>query len=61
MSKSTGSPARLRFRAVNVAFLAGAVVSLSVGYALLAGGSTTMAPILLVVGYCVLFPLGLAL
>jgi len=32
-----------------------------VGYALLAGGSTTVAPFLLVLGYCVLFPLGLAL
>lgn len=61
MSNRTGSPARLRFRSVNVAFLAGAVVSLGVGYVLLAGGSTTMAPILLVLGYCVLFPLGLAL
>jgi hypothetical protein len=34
---------------------------LAVGYVLLAKGSTTLAPVLLVLGYCVLFPLGLAL
>jgi hypothetical protein len=56
-----GSPARLRFRGRNLVLLAGAVVSLGVGYLLLAQGSTTLAPILLVLGYCVLFPLGLAL
>jgi len=38
-----------------------AVASLGVGYLLLAQGSTTLAPMLLVLGYCVLFPLGLAL
>jgi hypothetical protein len=61
MSDRVGSPARLQFRAVNVVVLAAAVVSIGVGYVLLAQGSTTMAPILLVFGYCVLFPLGLAL
>ena len=34
---------------------------LAVGYLLLSKGETTLAPILLVAGYCVLFPLGLAL
>lgn len=61
MSDRVGSPARLQFRAVNVFLLAAAVTSIGVGYALLAQGSTTLAPILLVLGYCVLFPLGLAL
>ncbi len=56
-----GSPARLRFRSRNVILLVAAVVSIGVGYLLLAQGSTTLAPILLVLGYCVLFPLGLAL
>src|SRR5207302_1147429 len=37
------------------------VVSLAAGYVLLARGSTTAAPILLVLGYCVFFPVGLAL
>lgn len=42
-------------------FLGAAVAALVLGYVLLAGGSTTWAPILLVLGYCVFFPLGLAL
>jgi hypothetical protein len=41
--------------------LGAAVASLGIGYVLLAQGSTTVAPILLVLGYCVLFPAGLAL
>lgn len=41
--------------------LGAAVLCLGIGYALLAKGSTGLAPILLVLGYCVLFPLGLAL
>ena len=40
--------------------LGSAVLCLLVGYYLLANGSTNVAPILLVLGYCVLFPLGLA-
>lgn len=61
MNKRVGSPARLRFRTRNFVLLGSAVLSLAVGYFLLAGGSTTVAPVLLVLGYCVLFPLGLAL
>ncbi len=61
MSNRASSPARLRFRGINLLLLAGAVLSLSIGYVLLANGETTWAPILLVLGYCVLFPLGLAL
>ena len=41
--------------------LAGAVVSLALGYMLLHNGGTTVAAALLVLGYCVLFPLGIAL
>ncbi len=51
----------MQFRSINGLLLAGALVALSVGYLLLARGSTTLAPALLVLGYCVLFPLGLAL
>jgi hypothetical protein len=62
MSKrKAGSAAQLRFGSVNVLLLGGAVVSLAAGYGLLASGSITLAPVLLVLGYCVLFPLGLAL
>ena len=61
MTERVGSPARLRFRRRNVVLLSAAVVALGVGYWMLAQGSTTAAPLLLVLGYCVLFPLGLAL
>jgi hypothetical protein len=52
---------RLQFGVVNAALFVGAAVALGAGYLLLARGSTTAAPILLVVGYCVLLPLGLIL
>src|SRR5213076_2270543 len=52
---------RLHFGPRNWVFLAAAVVSLAAGYWLLARGSTTAAPVLLVLGYCVFFPVGLAL
>ncbi len=52
---------RLHFGPKNYLFLAAAVVSLATGYWLLSRGSTTAAPILLVLGYCVFFPVGLAL
>jgi len=55
------SRARLRFGPRNYLFLAAGVVSLAVGYWLLAQGSTRLAPVLLVLGYCVFFPVGLAL
>jgi hypothetical protein len=53
--------ARLQFGPKNYVFLAAAVVSLGLGFWLLAQGSTTAAPILLVLGYCVFFPVGLTL
>ena len=52
---------RLHLGPRNWLSLAAAVVSLAAGYVLLARGSTTAAPILLVLGYCVFFPVGLAL
>jgi hypothetical protein len=61
MTDTGPSSARLRFGRRNILFLGAALVALVAGYALLAGGSTTVAPMLLVLGYCVLFPLGLAL
>jgi len=41
--------------------LAAALVSLGAGYAVLMAGHASLAAILLVLGYCVLFPLGIAL
>ena len=61
MTVRVGSPARLQFRRRNVVLLGAALLSLVLGYWLLATGSTSLAPLLLVLGYCVLFPLGLAL
>jgi nitrate/nitrite transporter NarK len=61
MPQKGASSARLRFGPKNTVLLSTAVLSLATGYLLLARGSTTLAPILLVLGYCVLFPLGLAL
>lgn len=59
--QSSGPQSRLQFGPVNIALLAGAALALAAGYALLARGETSAAPLLLVVGYCVLLPLGLIL
>ena len=61
MADQTLARSRLRFGPKNYVVLGGALVSLAVGYWLLSQGSTTLAPVLLVLGYCVLFPVGLAL
>ena len=45
----------------NIILLAAAVLSLTLGYVLLHNGGTTVAAAFLVLGYCVLFPLGIAL
>ena len=61
MPDPSATRARLRFALRNYVLLAAALLSLVIGYWLLSRGSTGAAPILLVLGYCVLFPLGLAL
>jgi len=45
----------------NLLILGAAVATIGAGYALLQGGSPSLAAVLLVLGYCVLFPLGIAL
>jgi hypothetical protein len=57
--QGSNSQSRLQFGAVNAALFGGAALVLGAGYLLLARGSTTAAPVLLVVGYCILLPLGL--
>jgi uncharacterized membrane protein HdeD (DUF308 family) len=52
---------RLHFGPRNWLVLTAGVLVLAAGYWLLHQGSTTAAPILLVLGYCVFFPVGLAL
>ncbi len=55
-------PARgFRFGPVNYATFAAGLAAIVVGYVLLDRGSVTAAPMLLVLGYAVLLPLGLIL
>jgi hypothetical protein len=61
VSDPTGAGSRLHFGRRNSIALGAALLSLAAGYWLLSRGSTTAAPILLVLGYCVFFPVGLAL
>ncbi|HTS89994.1 MAG TPA: hypothetical protein VMG41_15975 [Gemmatimonadales bacterium] len=60
-SDTPAAGSKLRFGRRNVLLLAAAFVSLVVGYWWLHAGGTTGAAALLVLGYCVLFPLGIAL
>ena len=48
------------FRPVNLAILGAGALSIVWGYVLLNRGSVTGAPVLLVIGYVVLIPLGIA-
>ena len=61
MSDQGDIRSRLHFGPQNWLFLAAALAALVAGYWLLHQGSTTAAPILLALGYCVFFPVGLAL
>jgi hypothetical protein len=51
----------LHFGARNVVLLAAGLGAITLGYVMLAGGSTVAAPLLLVLGYVVLIPLGIIL
>ncbi len=54
-----GKAPPLRLSRINYILLAAGVVSIALGYILLARGSITLAPLLLVAGYAVLLPLGI--
>ncbi|MAF26765.1 MAG: hypothetical protein QF819_08145 [Gemmatimonadota bacterium] len=56
-----GSAGRVRWERRNVGIFLGGLGAIAIGYLLLSGGSITMAPILLVLGYCVLIPLAFIL
>lgn len=60
-SAPPGAPQRptLSFSRVNAMWLGAGVISIAIGYFLLSTGSETIAPILLVLGYCVLLPIGI--
>ena len=57
----TTNPGSLRFSAINAILLAAGFASIVAGYVLLAQGSNVAAPVLLVLGYAVLIPLGIIL
>jgi hypothetical protein len=57
--KESAAPNSLRFSAINVVLLLAGLGAIVGGYVLLAGGSTVGAPLLLVLGYAVLVPLGI--
>lgn len=52
-------PASLRFTRVNAMLAVAGILTLSLGYWLLAQGSITAAPLLLVLAYVVLLPLAI--
>jgi len=53
--------ASVRFSAINGILLAAGLAAITIGFALLAKGSTVAAPLLIVLGYAVLIPLGIIL
>lgn len=60
-SSEPAEPARptLAFSRTNATWLGAAAITIVAGYALLAAGSMTIAALLLVLGYCVLMPVGI--
>ena len=57
--KQSAQPAALKFTKVNALLGAAGIACLSLGYALLAQGSITAAPLLLVLAYVVLLPMAI--
>jgi hypothetical protein len=58
---STARPRRFLLTSRNLFILAAAVAVLVAGYLTLAAGHASAAAVLLVIGYCILFPIGIAL
>lgn len=58
---AASSHASLKFSPINAVLLAAGLAVIVGGYVLLAAGSTVGAPLLLVLGYAVLIPLGIIL
>jgi len=58
---AAGIPNSLSFSAINAILLVAGLLSITGGYVLLGQGSTVGAPLLLVLGYAVLIPLGIIL
>jgi hypothetical protein len=60
-AKKEETLASVRFSKKNTIFFGIGLVSIVIGFILLATGDIVLAPILLVVGYLVFFPLGILL
>lgn len=58
-TKAVRKSEELPFGKKNWMILGAALVSIILGFITLASGSITLAPILLVLGYCVLIPVGI--
>ncbi len=61
MPESASAPRRGLLGRRNVVLLGLAAFTVAAGYGLLASGRPSAGAVLLVLGYCVLFPLGIAL
>jgi hypothetical protein len=59
--ETAAAPHTPRFQLINWLLLAAAIVLIGLGFYSLSRGSITLAPILLVAGYCVAVPLALLL
>lgn len=53
--------ASLRFSAINALLIAAGFAAIAIGYSMLAKGSNVGAPLLIILGYAVLIPLGIIL
>jgi hypothetical protein len=53
------APASLQFSLINIVLLVLGLLAVTIGFVLLARGSTVAAPLLLVLGYVVLIPLAI--
>ncbi len=58
-TKKSDPPAALKFTRVNALLGAAGLLAVTLGYWLLAQGSITAAPLLLVLGYVVLLPMAI--
>ena len=59
MAESEAGKARMNPRTRSIGLWVAALAAIAVGFADLARGGTTIAPVLLVLGYCVLVPLAI--
>jgi hypothetical protein len=60
-TRPSAAPRRFLLARRNLMILAAAVLVLIAGYITLSAGHASAAAVMLVIGYCVLFPVGIAL